>query len=113
MKGFLLFAVLASAVVGVFAAEDPLDVTPGDVLTSKPVDPAVLTDPAIDTPEEATASMLGSMTPEERQAACSAAVHAALKKYRCSMDVAVVISQRGNQPILQILPIDEKGEVEQ
>ena len=45
---------------------------------------------------------------QERVQKCSDEVAAILKKHNCTLDISMTISQRGNQPNVQIIPIQEK-----
>lgn len=49
-----------------------------------------------------------AMTPDERQAACVAAVEAALRKYHCRINAIVIVSAAGNFPRVEIVPIQKE-----
>jgi hypothetical protein len=91
----VLLTVVASAYVGFVAAQEaevpePPVTLAEDVLLAAPSPP------------------LAPPSPEERVAGCTAAVEQALVRYECILDVSVIVSGKGNRPLVQILPKEVK-----
>jgi hypothetical protein len=69
---------------------------PAEMLDATPVIPGKV---------EPTPELTGeTVSPEERQAACTAAINKALERYECIIEVGMIVTAQGNQPIVQVVP---------
>jgi len=94
MPGFCLILLLLAALIGLAMAQEAPQF---DGQLPGPPKPEA----------QAKPEAVAPMPAEERQAACQAAINAALKRYDCQIAVGMLVTPHGNQQIIQVVANQE------